>query len=581
MSVRTRLAACSLCLLATACHGEAGPGGSSGSGGDGGFAASGSGGATSSSASASSASSASSGAGAQGGGGSGEGGSSTGGGGGAPGCAPGCVEPCYSGPQGTDGVGVCAPGSKTCLDDGTWSACDGDVLPSPDNCATSADEDCDGAAPSCTAATLWARTFGDASAQEAMSVAIDASGNVLVTGTVAGAVDFGGGALPPGGASDAFVLKLDPAGNHLWSRRFGLSGTATGVSIAVDAANDVIVAGDFDGEIDLGAGPATATYSDVFLLKLDQDGNHLWSKTFGDPDFGYEDNVSEVVFDPSGNVLLLGTFDGYIDFGDGEIDPSADLVLVKLSSSGSHVYTRRFTTYEPQLWQFHTLGTDAGGNVFLAGGLIGTADFGGGPLTVTFQGNSDVYAAKLDAGGNHVWSKQFGDDYPQEAGAIAIDGDGHVRIHGRAGGSIDFGGGPLAANPDFYDLFTASLDSDGNHLWSVMFGAAGLETAPAGGVDGWGNGVFAGRYTNPFDFGGGPLPAPQSTDIYLVKLDAGGAHLVTRAFGGPGTEFVQDLAVAPDGTAVLVGSFDASVDFGSGAVATQGAEDIFILKLSP
>jgi hypothetical protein len=78
-------------------------------------------------------------------GGGGGGGATGGAGGGSPGCTPGEVADCYTGPAGTEGVGACKAGKKTCAPDGAgFGACEGEVLPAPETCLAPGDEDCDG-----------------------------------------------------------------------------------------------------------------------------------------------------------------------------------------------------------------------------------------------------------------------------------------------------------------------------------------------------------------------------------------------------------------------------------------------------
>src|SRR5262245_21050866 len=80
--------------------------------------------------------------------------------GGAAACAPGETESCYSGPAGTRGVGACMPGQRTCEPDGMgFGPCEGEVVPSFDDCSTTADEDCDGDVVACSGAHLWSRRF--------------------------------------------------------------------------------------------------------------------------------------------------------------------------------------------------------------------------------------------------------------------------------------------------------------------------------------------------------------------------------------------------------------------------------------
>src|SRR6185369_13707335 len=63
-------------------------------------------------------------------------------------CSAGDVKPCYSGPAGTEGLGVCRAGTRACLADGSDFAetCDGEITPSPEDCATPEDDDCNGLA---------------------------------------------------------------------------------------------------------------------------------------------------------------------------------------------------------------------------------------------------------------------------------------------------------------------------------------------------------------------------------------------------------------------------------------------------
>src|SRR5262245_20610836 len=72
------------------------------------------------------------------------------------GCKGGAEEACYSGPEGTQGVGNCVGGTRTCNKDGSgWGPCVGEIVPSEEDCAKPEDEDCDGEAPRCPGAALW------------------------------------------------------------------------------------------------------------------------------------------------------------------------------------------------------------------------------------------------------------------------------------------------------------------------------------------------------------------------------------------------------------------------------------------
>src|SRR5262249_47559744 len=154
-------------------------------------------------------------------------------------CTPGATTFCYTGSAGTLGVGPCQGGTRTCKSDGLgYGPCTGEVVPVTEDCSTlGVDEDCDGVA-GCPGVAFWSKRFGNntRSAPPQPSTAVDGAGNVLLTGFFDGSVDFGGGPLTSAGWSDIFVVKLDPAGNHLWSKRFGDGLNQHAWATAVDAA---------------------------------------------------------------------------------------------------------------------------------------------------------------------------------------------------------------------------------------------------------------------------------------------------------------------------------------------------------
>src|SRR5579871_1167393 len=95
------------------------------------------------------------------------------------------------------------------------------------------------------------------------------------------------------------------------------------------------------------------------------------------------------------------------------------------------------------------------GSVLLAGSFEGTIDLGGGPLRSA--GGDDVFVARLDASGKHLWSKRFGDAHAQHGRAVALDPSGNVVLAGDAQGTLDFPPpvGPSRKTPDATSLFVA------------------------------------------------------------------------------------------------------------------------------
>ncbi|MEZ4315788.1 MAG: hypothetical protein R3F14_47835, partial [Polyangiaceae bacterium] len=140
-----------------------------------------------------------------------------GGSGGAEECEPvGAMEACYTGAAGTEGVGACKGGMRTCQASGTWGACDGEVVPVAETCLSTEDEDCDG-----SECALWSAIFGDAALQRPLDMAIDPGGNVLLLGTFQGDMQVDSTLLSSKGSNDLFLIKLTPTGTVAWARSFG------------------------------------------------------------------------------------------------------------------------------------------------------------------------------------------------------------------------------------------------------------------------------------------------------------------------------------------------------------------------
>lgn len=481
---------------------------------------------------------------------------------GAPGeCAPGDTQPCYSGPPDTADVGLCAAGQRTCSARGEWGACEGEVLPAAETCASPGDEDCDGQDP-CAAVYPWSRSFGGVEWQYARRVRFDGEGNLVVLVNISGksTIDFGGGPLPGAGGRDLALVKYAPDGAHLWSRRFTIAFPKIALSdaIAVDLDGRIALLGDFDGTMDFGGGPLVAqSNKDGFVAVFDPDGNHLWSRALRG---GLGITPSAVAYDDSGALLLTGSYSNWFDLGAGPIVPAtpAKIFLAKLDGAGAQQWVRTFTGAGPQ--SSHALAVDSAGAVHVAGKFEATFDSGSGPLVSA--GSTDAYLAKFDAQGAPLWAERWGGAQSDWIYALSIDGEDHVAVGGESLGNIDFGGGPLSGG---VHCFVAELDGDGAHQWSRLVGTGSpfpfLTALAHDGDDAlW----MTGQIYSASDFGGGPVAAAGSGDIFLVELDTEGQHVSTRTFGDDKAQDAMGLAASPPGAVAVAGRISGVVDFGDG-----------------
>ncbi|QSQ16147.1 hypothetical protein [Myxococcus landrumensis] len=298
---------------------------------------------------------------------------------------------------------------------------------------------------------VWSRCFGDMGQQQTGTLALAPNGDVFVGGYFGGSIDFGDGPIPVKGtvnqfvarlgrndgatvwhqlyetglgnlvrlASDregnlfisdaytdtlsihgepwlstpgfnAYVLKLNPHGQPLWAKDVGPAHQQTGWRLAVDREGNLIGAGAFFGTLDLGGGPLVSQDLDVFVVSLDSEGNHRWSRRFGGPgpDWGHDVNL-----DPEGNPVVTGSFTATIDLGTGPLTSAGldDIFVMKLGRQGTTRWSRAFGDLDSQTaYRVVSAGRH---DVVLGGPLVGTIDFGSGPVTRTTPNAS--YLARI------------------------------------------------------------------------------------------------------------------------------------------------------------------------------------------
>ncbi len=418
---------------------------------------------------------------------------------------------------------------------------------------------------------LWARAMGGSGAGNAVqtaAVAVDAAGNVVVTGTFTGSADFGATTLTSLGGTDAFVAKLDAAGTFLWAKRYGGAGNDTGVAVAVDAANNIHATGTFLGNATIGGTAFTnTTGSDAFVLKLNTaDGSTAAARQIGGAG---SVQVAGIAANSSG-AYLAGSFAGTADF-----DPTAtsfplisvggsleDAFVLKLNTGGSLAWAKQIGNGFADT--AHGLALDAAGNVLFTGGFQGTVDFdpSNNPFNLTStNAQSDAYAAKFDAGGNFLWVKQFGGNGPDAGAAVTADARGYVYVTGAFTGAANFNAGasPMTS-AGAADTFVVKLTSSGQFVLADRLGGFGADTPSAVAVHGAGAVTVVGSFevTADLDFGFTPflLTAGGATDGFVSQLHE--FVIQGRVWSDADADGIQDPAES-EFTDATVGLYD-SVD---------------------
>ncbi|TMB58175.1 MAG: PKD domain-containing protein, partial [Deltaproteobacteria bacterium] len=420
--------------------------------------------------------------------------------------------------------------------------------------------------------TPWARGFGGAASDVGYGVAVDASGNAVMTGRVESTVDFGGGVVCPPAA--VFVSKYSPTGATVWSKCLGgVLGGGTGRAVAVDGSGNVLVTGKFSGTVDFGTGALTsAGPSSIFVAKYSAAGAPVWSRAFGG---GLNDVGNGVAVDSGGNVVIIGTASGTVSFGGGPITANGYTVVVaKFSPAGAHLWSRGFGDSFSN--SGNGVAVDASGNAVMTGRVESTVDFGGGAL---ISAAVDIFLAKLSPTGGHLWSRHFGSGLATHAGnGVACDGSGNVLVTGSFENSIDLGAG-WTTSFAHKDVFVAKYSPAGAYLWSRLAGGLYDDAGRGIAVDRSGKVVVTGTFQAAVNFGTGSLISAGRTDIFVARYSPDGTPLVAQRFGSADFDAGNAVAVDGSGRPVVTGSYRLGGDFGGTALGGAGMDDIFLVGL--
>lgn len=406
--------------------------------------------------------------------------------------------------------------------------------------------------------------------------------------------------LTAAGRSDIYISKLDGAGNFVWAKSIGGNGWDDGAGIAVDALGNIILTGHFSGtaDFDPGAGTANLTAAgdyDIFICKLDAAGNYLWAESIGNNNGDYS---WDVVADAMNNIYITGQFFGTLDFNPGAGTSNMtsaggyDFFICKLDIAGNFLWAKSLGGLNPDV--SYSIDVDINCNVYTTGGFNGTVDFdpGASVFNLSTAGSEDVFILKLDSMGNFVWARSFGGNNFDSANALSVDFAGNVYTIGTFEGTADFNPGPgisTITSSGFTDVFICKIDVAGNFVWAKNLSGMNYEDAFAVNTDNNGNVVFSGCFSSLVDFDPGigtfNLTPSGAQDIFISMLDNTGNFLWAKALQG-NNNIGCGISILVDGgnNIYTTGFFSSTVDFNpDGAsfnISAAGNEDVFIHKMN-
>jgi len=330
----------------------------------------------------------------------------------------------------------------------------------------------------------WAKRMGGTGDAYGRSVSIDPSGKgaVYILGTFTGTIDFNPGEdsflLTSNGLHDFFISKLDLLGNFYWAKSFGGIKDDFGFAMEVDTKNgDVYVTGDFSGRVNFNSDDSlhiltSGPHFDIFILKLDSEGNFVWVK----PMFGTGNSKGgagyALALDPngSGDIYTTGYFEGTVDFDPNEkgffyLESSGknDVFISKLDNSGNFKWAKRMGGVYEDKGNAIAFDPLYEGGVYIMGNFSQTADFDPGQDTfhLTSVHSSDLFVSKLTSTGDFEWAKSVIAKNANQNSTLALNGRFLYTTGYFINPTISFDSIVLTNPSDskiYEDLFIAKLD---------------------------------------------------------------------------------------------------------------------------
>ena len=366
-----------------------------------------------------------------------------------------------------------------------------------------------------TGKILWAMQSNGSGEERGIDIACDKTGHIAVAGIYKGAkATFGTTELvnPSTNSFSVVIMRINTLGKIQWVQRAGGKNNTNVYSVSCGPDGEIYITGSFAHGVTFGGyeyKSKSGNNSSAFVAKYLSNGDLKWFEQIHGKGRGGQNStqVGKAIFATSDSrfVYVAGWFRGIVTFGDTEItsndfftDPRSNIFITKYDSDGKGIWTKSIGrkqinfSGDPEITD---MTVDAQGNSYITGHFPGTLIFGNeemkGVTSRSKSWNRDIFLAKYDGDGNHLWHRSAGGSDNDESHSIALTSNG-VMITGMISwGDVKFGDVSMA--PGFPNLFVANYNADGKPLW--VAGAKAVVSSIGKGIatDGT-NTVVTGQY---------------------------------------------------------------------------------------
>lgn len=433
---------------------------------------------------------------------------------------------------------------------------------------------------------------GGTSNDESMDVATDAAGNIYSCGYISNFVTFGNVTVDsPQGQSDIYVAKQSPNGTFLWVKRFAGTKDERAYDIYVDAVGMIYITGYFYGttHFDTISISSNNNTRDMFIAKLDNNGNVLWVKDVGGPD---GDTGYGICSDSQGNVIVTGQFREQITLGANTYTtplssitnfPTFDLILIKYDSNGNLIWSKTGTSDGENRGLAVVCNSDD--EILLTGQFSDTMTLAG--VLFNNNGYNLGMVAKFSTSGNLDWMRKMVASQTM-AYDLAVNSAKEIYITGDFKGNgftfIDNGGNHYLSSIYLYNIFVVKINNNGAYIWGETDGSHNEVTAQGIDLDNAENpyicGLFKckfGEYSDALSADSGYFYSMGYRDVFLTKYDSQGQRQWMQHLPGPKDDYCSGISVSTPNNPVFSGSFERLLFVQTnGAIATNDQSTVNI-----
>jgi hypothetical protein len=392
--------------------------------------------------------------------------------------------------------------------------------------------------------------------------------------------------------------------NHQFSLSFSSSGDDRGRAVAIDDLGNSYITGSFSNQMNVG-GMSFNSFggTDIFLTKLDVLGNVIWIKQIGGTG---NDAGRDIVLDNLGNIIVVGYFNGTVDFDAGagifELNSYGlgDGFILKMNADGMLNYAGNVGGSEEdrvETVSYNPIGDD----IAIGGWFSGVADISPNPESdLNFgswlaysHGEVDFFVSFLDneypnSSFFYGWARGgLSNDYVQE---ISYDNQGNLVVVGDFSDNVNFSEIGISLYGGGLSGFIAKFEWDGDPFWVkniILSGTMnGVCVRPDNSIvcsGSYFNGIF--EYSNLNQFGieqGGQYMELPSTsyDSFIASFSSSGEFLNFNNFTCDGYDFIYSVTGDSQGNSYIGGHFESTIDVDGVSFTSAGQGDMIVAKLN-